>query len=392
MEYRKCLVYFDKDRATSWIGDAAGEILAKELSGPEGGVVGAVIVNADELRQELENAVKNHWEKRYVVIFARDVIPHEVFDVVNERDPYITLPQFPQRRFVNPKPEVLASETAYADTLLVKFLHRGGAIIWLGDVPFWYLTDPTDPKSKLELWIWPHISFFGVLGVVQVFNNIPQPTSEIYDAIQFPGSGSWLSKRPVLAPRDILLDDEDKIGICIRKGLFMPLAKTMVMNGTIVTWSVKLPDGSTYDLVEPLIRQLQITIGTSRLTAQLNAENYAPITRSLQFSEEHGLTGMEKPQITITQSQPMSFAGHLSGFFKAYSAWIRCIGDYGLFIRLWDHEIRLKDEGGTLSKDDIIQIEASITGGIGRGLLRTLLGISCSKELPRRVIHGVVID
>jgi hypothetical protein len=147
----------------------------------------------------------------------------------------------------------------------------------------------------------------------------------------------------------------------------------MVMNGTIVTWSVKLPDGSTYDLVEPLIRQLQITIGTSRLIAQLNAENYAPITRSLQFSEEHGLTGMEKPQITIT-------VGHLSGFFKAYSAWIRCIGDYGLFIRLWDHEIRLKDEGGTLSEDDIIKIEASIVTGIG-GLFRKLLGISCIKKL-----------
>jgi len=376
MEYRKCLVYFDKDRATSWIGDAAGEILAKKLSEPEGGVVGAVMVNADELRQELENAVKNH--ERYVVIFARDVIPHEVFDVVNEKDPYITLPQFPQRRFVNPKPEVLASETAYADTLLVKFLHRGGTIVWFGDVPFWYLTDPTDPKSKLELWIWPHISFFGVLGVVQVFNNIPQPTSEIYGAIRFPGSGSWLSKRPVLAPRDILLNDEDKIGICMEKGLFMPLAKTMVMNGTIVTWSVKLPDGSTYDLVEPLIRRLQITIGISRLTAQLNAENYAPITHSLQFSEEHGLTGMEKPQITITQPQPMSFAGHLSGFFKAYSAWIRCIGDYGLFIRLWDHEIRLKDEGGTLSEDDIIKIEASMTG---LGLFRHLLGISCRKKV-----------
>jgi len=238
----KCLVYFDKDRATSWISDAAGEILAKNFS-PEGIPFGAVIVNADELRQELENAVKNHQEKKYVIIFARDVIPHEVFDVVDERDPYITLPQFPQRRFVNPKPEVLASETAYADTLLVKFLHRGGIVVWLGDVPFWYLTDPTDPKSKLELWIWPHISFFGVLGVVQILSNIPQPTSEIYDEIRF--SGSWLSKRPVLVPQDILfdvateyipgMDDIGKIGVCMRKGLFVPLAKTMVMNGTIVT-------------------------------------------------------------------------------------------------------------------------------------------------------------
>jgi hypothetical protein len=27
----KCLVYFDKDRATSWISDAAGEIFAKNF-------------------------------------------------------------------------------------------------------------------------------------------------------------------------------------------------------------------------------------------------------------------------------------------------------------------------------------------------------------------------
>jgi hypothetical protein len=90
---------------------------------------------------------------------------------------------------------------------------------------------------------------------------------------------------------------------------------------------------------------------------------FSALSQSLvtsRVSEEHRLTEMEKPQITITQPQPTSFVGHLSGFFKAYSAWIRCLGDHGLFIRLWDHEIRLKDEGDTLSKDNIIIMQGSI--------------------------------
>jgi hypothetical protein len=44
----KCLVYYGEGRASSWIGDAAGEVLANELKNE-----GFNIVNAVELRQRL---------------------------------------------------------------------------------------------------------------------------------------------------------------------------------------------------------------------------------------------------------------------------------------------------------------------------------------------------
>jgi hypothetical protein len=91
-----CLVYYDKGRATSWVGDAAGEVLANELER-----MGFNIVNAVELRQRLENAVRKNEAGNYVVVFARDVVSHEVFDIVNKGTP-----QLPQTMFVNPRSDI----------------------------------------------------------------------------------------------------------------------------------------------------------------------------------------------------------------------------------------------------------------------------------------------
>jgi len=79
----KCLVYYDEGRASSWIGDAAGEVLANELKNK-----GFNIVNAVELRQRLEDAVKRNEAGNYIVVFTRDAVPHDVFDVIDENNPF----------------------------------------------------------------------------------------------------------------------------------------------------------------------------------------------------------------------------------------------------------------------------------------------------------------
>jgi hypothetical protein len=354
-----CLVYYDKGRATSWIGDAAGEVLANELER-----MGFNIVDAVELRRRLENAVRKNEAEKYVVVFARDVVPHDVFDVVNK-----DAPQLPQTGIANLRSDI-PPDTLYADTPLVKFLHRGGNIVWLGDVPFWYVTNSQKPTETLQLWVWPHVNFFAVLGVVQVFSNIPQPTYE--DLAEL---GTWLSKRPVLvSPKIIINADKVDVGAvsdCKRRNGFIPLVKTFVLNGAVVSWLIRLPDGSTYNMIEPLGRELQISMRASRLATELGLMGgiFIPIKIPIRVGGEYRReTVREEQEITVSQ-QP---SGPLSGFFEAYPAWIKCVGR-GLFIRLWDYEIRLdRDGSATVTEEEVMGMAGKI-----RDLLEKL-GIKCS--------------
>jgi hypothetical protein len=356
-----CLVYYDKGRATSWIGNAAGEVLTNKLKDE-----GFDIVNAVELRQKLEDAVRKNEAEKYVVIFARDVVPHDVFDIVNK-----DTPQLPQTMFVNPRSDI-PPDTLYAETLLVKFLHRGGNIVWLGDVPFWYVTNPQKPMETLQLWIWPHVNFFAVLGVVQVFSNIPQSTYEDLAELD-----TWLSKRPVLVSPKIIINadkvNEGAVSDCKRRNGFIPLAKIFVLNGAVVSWLIKLPDGSTYNMIEPLSRELQISIKASRLATELGlmGDIFIPIKIPIRVGGEYRReTVREEREITVSQ-QP---SGPVSGFFEAYSAWIKCVGR-GLFIRLWDYEIRLdRDGNATVTEEEVRGMAGKI-----RNLLEKL-GIKCKSK------------
>jgi hypothetical protein len=61
-------------------------------------------------------------------------------------------------------------------------------------------------------------------------------------------------------------------------------------------------------------------------------------------------------------------------YFKAYPSWIKCIGK-GLFIRLWDYEIRLdRDENATVTKEEVRGMARKI-----RDLLEKL-GIKCPSD------------
>jgi len=356
-----CLVYYDKGRATSWIGDAAGEVLANELER-----MGFNIVDAVELRRRMEDAVRNNEAGKYVVVFARDVVPHDVFDAVNK-----DAPQLPQTGIANLRSDI-PPDTLYADTPLVKFLHRGGNIVWLGDVPFWYVTNPQKPTETLQLWIWPHVNFFAILGVVQVFSNIPQPTYE--DLAEL---GTWLSKRPVLVSPKIIINadkvNEGAVNDCKRRNGFIPLAKTFVLNGAVVSWLIRLPDGSTYNMIEPLSRELQISIRASRLATELGLMGgiFIPIKIPIRVGGEHRREAVrEEREITVSQ-QP---SGPISGFFEAYPAWIKCVGR-GLFVRLWDYEIRLdKDGNATVTEEEVRDMAGKIKDSLEK------LGIKCPSD------------
>jgi hypothetical protein len=347
-----CLVYYSEGRATSWIGDAAGAVLANELKR-----MGFDIVNAVELRQRLEDAVRKNEARNYVVVFARDVVPHDVFDVIDENNPFTKIEIGDE--------SVKAPNIAKppSSSLLMKFIYNGGVIVWLGDIPFWYVTNPKDGMDKLDLWFHNAVNPFTILGTIQIFTypiSSPQPAMSVLEDLEL---GVYPSHRPVLYSqnyvRDIKKVDDvkEKVKEC-NNGL-IPLAKALVISGVLNPWRILLSNGQVVDLFE-ILNTVTKTTTVESVTKGGKVEFGIPVIS--------GTIGREKAEQVITETAP----SRVPIYFEAYSSWIKCMGK-GLFIRLWDYEIRLdNDRNATVTEEEVRGMAGKI-----RDLLEKL-GIKCS--------------
>jgi hypothetical protein len=362
-----CLVYYDKGRATSWIGDAAGEVLANELKR-----MGFDIVDAVELRQRLGDAVRKNEAGKYVVVFARDVVPHDVFDVIDENNPFTEVKISDESVKA---PNIVKSP---GSSLLMKFIYNGGVVVWLSDIPFRYVTNPKNGMDKLGLWL--NNSPFTILGTIQIFPDSAQPAISVYK--DFYEVHAYPSQRPVLYPQNYVQNIKRSIWSVIFKKLkisncgdkLIPLAKTVVTIGMPNPWylhfPISLPNGQVVGYQS--INILNV-INPRRKIITVDSK-----VRGGKFEFTLGGTagvsiGGEKEKQVITESAPNKSPIYL----EAYSSWIKCIGK-GLFIRLWDYEIRLeKDGNATVTEEEVRGMARKI-----RNLLKKL-GIKC----PQHLLH-----
>ena len=346
-----CFVYYDKGRATSWIGDAAGEVLANELER-----MGFNIVNAVELRRRMEDTVRKNEAGKYVVVFARDVVPHDVFDVMDENNPLTEVKTDNMRFRV---PSIVKSP---GSSLLMKFVYNGGVVVWLGDIPFWYVTNPKDGMDKLDLWFHNAVNPFTILGTIQIFTypiSSPQPAMSILEDLEL---GVYPSHRPVLYSQNYVrdvkkVDDvKEKVKEC-NNGL-IPLAKTLVITGVLNPWRILLSNGQVVDLFE-ILNTVTKTTTVESVTKGGKVEFGIPVIS--------GTIGREKAEQIITETTP----SRVPIYFEAYSSWIKCIGR-GLFIRLWDYEIRIdKDGNATVTEEEVRSMARKIKDSLEK------LGIKC---------------
>jgi len=356
----KCLVYYDEKRATSWIGDAAGNVLANELKNK-----GFNIVNAVELRRRMEDAVRRNETGNYIVVFTRDAVPHDVFDVIDENNPFTKIEIGDE--------SVKAPNIAKppSSSLLMKFIYNGGVIVWLGDIPFWYVTNPKDGMdkldSKLDSWFRNVVNPFTILGTIQIFTyptiSSPQPAMNTLEDLEL---GVYPSQRPVLYSQDHVKDvknmgDVKRIRGKCRGGELIPLAKTIVVIGVPNPWRISLPNGQVVDMLEVLNRVTKVTTVESTIRGGEVKANFFAVS---------GTYGGEKERQVITETIPSK----VPIYFEAYSSWIKCIGK-GLFIRLWDYEIKLdKDGNATVTEEEVRGMAGRI-----KSLLEKL-GIKCSND------------
>jgi len=330
----------------------------------------------------LKKAVDSGSASDYFVVFARDVMPHDIYDVFTSW-PCYQLKEIDGRNIKMAGPE-RCIEQSPSNTLLMRFLLDGGTVIWLGDIPFWYVTDPDNGKDIINIWNAPLVSYFGALGFAQVFvDNLPQPAlwlsgmtyreklsgflrRRLYTlGLPFIGVGpatvssrlvTWLSKRPILFSPELKVEPSHvrkAVAECLQIGGFVPLATTYVTLGPVVRipLSINSIDPTTgiprfipQELFEPLLKKLEKTQTFTRRARGFSIGAGAPyISTTLGITTESG------------QSQPILAGGDriLTGFFEAYPAWIRCVGR-GMFIRLWDNVIEEKDVEAVASLVDKI--------------------------------------
>ena len=296
----------------------------------------------------LRKAVGSSSASDYFVVFARDVVPYDVYEVFTSW-PCYQIKEIDGRNIKVAGPERCV-EQSLSNTLLMRFLLDGGTVIWLGDIPFWYVTDPDNGKDKIDIWSAPPVSYFGALGFAQVFvDNPPQPAVWLSGMTRAEKLVTWLSKRPILFPPELKVEPSrvrKVVAECRQKGGFVPLATTYVTLGHVVR--ILLIDPTTgiprQDLVEPLLKKLEKTQTFTRRARGFSIGAGAPhISATFGITTESG------------QSQPILSEGDeiLLSFFEAYSAWIRCIGR-GMFVRLWDNFIEEKDVEAVASLVDKI--------------------------------------
>jgi len=153
---KKLYVYYDERYPYSWIPHNIAKIIAKELEKYD-----FETIDATSLKNILSEGSKTT-DKEYVVVFAQDVVPDLILD-----NPY------------NPT----------ANSLLRLFLNAGHSIVWIGDVPLYYVGKIDGGKINT-----PN-AMQSVLGINSNFINTNKPVMLTLQGIMF-GLPTWIGMRP----------------------------------------------------------------------------------------------------------------------------------------------------------------------------------------------------
>ena len=151
-------VYYDERYPSHWIAKAVAKRMANALK-----KVGFKIVNAEEVRDLMQEALRTPLREEIVIVFSQDVVPDILVD--------------------NP-----SSPTA--NSLLRRFLNRGHSIVWMGDVPLLHVGFNDGRKQSLTPGVVQH-----VLGLSPEIPNVKAPVRHTYLGwiLQLP---IWVGTRP----------------------------------------------------------------------------------------------------------------------------------------------------------------------------------------------------
>lgn len=156
---KKLYVYYDERYPYSWIPHNIAKIIARELEKYD-----FEAIDATSLKNILSEGSKTI-DKEYVVVFAQDVVPDLILD--------------------NP-------DNPTANSLLRLFLNVGHSIVWIGDVPLYYIGKIDGGKINTLN------ATQNVLGINSNFIDTNKPVMLTVYGIMF-GLPTWIGTRPHLS-------------------------------------------------------------------------------------------------------------------------------------------------------------------------------------------------
>lgn len=153
------IVYFDGKYPSSWtkgVCRRVSEYLSQQ---------GFVILDANALRQWMKETISGNEANKTVLVFANDIVPDTVY------------------------------EDGTPNIMIRKYLDKGGRVVWIGDIPFWY----KGVSGKFDLsqdTAYQSITFLGVLGVTFTLALPSEHVQLTTEAKQMGLEKEWYGIRP----------------------------------------------------------------------------------------------------------------------------------------------------------------------------------------------------
>ena len=265
MDKGKILIYFDEIADSSWIPHSVGKTILEKLK--ETSLVKRIkVLDYENIKKELEETISIN-PKKTTLLFLNDVIPASIF------------------------------EEKVEDFTLLRFLQKGGTIVWIGDVPFFYRTN----KEKQKVDAWRDLQPIKILGVFPLskVSHEQNMCKLIWLKYKYKIKNPWPSFRPVL----IMRTSRNKTFAAIKPAISSP---TLYFNNPEIN--------NTFIKEFYKARSWKITgikLGSPALSIDLKNDG------------------------VVNSDSKSNFVFHT----KMSSGWTRCIGGpkiYGTFIRIWD--------------------------------------------------------
>lgn len=162
------VVYFDTNYPSSYIDSKKGYPLKIATFLKNRGIS---VLNATEIRDFIKESLKNQNANFKIIIFSQDIVPETI------------------------------CEEARSNTLLREYLDAGGNIVWMGDIPLFYI----GRENETELiHTWKYGAPVYMLGIIPLFVSTLKSVRLHYLGKKLGLRHHWTSTRPVLRDRTMI--------------------------------------------------------------------------------------------------------------------------------------------------------------------------------------------
>lgn len=310
------VIYHDLRYPTSWILDTLSQEIVDYLTSNNNAIT-FTEVNADQLRDWMQNLVNDRDATHHVVVFSQDAVPVTVF--------------FDK-----------------SDNLIREYLNYGGRVVWIGDIPFIkrghtkvvnpgivngkIVTQPTYQRIREDLGI---NDVYAILGF---FPGFAFSESKIYFSENGRLRGltqKWYSIRPV-HPRfiDSILRRifRQKKNILAESILTKPLKQD-----DINPQRVKEEDKITYSKIKSTTEILRVYFSLPAIIFAIIAFIFGLFSGGLNLTSGNLINNIVGVVLIII------ILGAITGIIysclpkRFVSAWIKNFNHRGEFIRIWDY-------------------------------------------------------